>query len=241
MCSKLLIAVCLLAYISVATAASASFIKKCKWEDSTCIKESTQAAIPVFAAGIPELGIEKLDPLHYDKLNASSETLILLLEDIVITGVKDCQAKKIQRDVPKEKLIVKALCTVDLNGQYEMNGRLLFLPIQGKGKVHAVLRKVMINVEGDVVEKKGKDGKVHWDIKSWKHTYELKDKASIELENLFQGNEVLGRAARELLDSSANEVIGEVGPPIIKALLTKVIKVVDRFFREVPAEELTLD
>lgn len=48
-----------------------------------------------------------------------------------------------------------------------------------------------MEVEADITEKV-KDGKKYWDIKSWKHNYELQKKAELDLENLFEGNEVLG-------------------------------------------------
>lgn len=37
-----------------------------------------------------------------------------------------------------------------------------------------------------------KDDKKYWTIKNWKHSYELKDKADVVFENLFNGNEILG-------------------------------------------------
>lgn len=33
----------------------------------------------------------------------------------------------------------------------------------------------------------------NWKIKQWKHSYELKDKSEVVFENLFNGNEVLGK------------------------------------------------
>ncbi|KAI5646100.1 hypothetical protein NE865_01993 [Phthorimaea operculella] len=237
MLAKLLLVAC---FVAVANAAAASFINKCKMDDYKCQKESTQAALAVFTNGIPEFGIERLDPLHFDKIDATTQELKLILKDVDINGVKDCEIKKIVRDVPNGKLFAKGMCTVVLNGNYEMDGRLLFIPIQGKGKLSAILRKAVVNVEADVVDKVGKDGKTHWDVKAWKHSYELKDTAELDLENLFPGNELLGNAARALLKSNANDVIHEVGAPIIKALLSKVVKVVVKFFREVPVEDLVL-
>lgn len=52
--------------------------------------------------------------------------------------------------------------------------------------------KLVISVEVDLGEKIGNDGLQRWTIKDWKHSYELKDKATIELENLFNGNAILG-------------------------------------------------
>ncbi|XP_026744550.1 circadian clock-controlled protein-like [Trichoplusia ni] len=227
--------------VAYSGAGVAPFIKKCKSEDSKCLKEVTQATIPIFTAGLPELGVQRLDPFYMKTLDASSPGLSLKLWDVNGTGLKDCIAKKVQRDVSKSKLIVKLQCTVDFVAKYEMNGRLLVLPIEGKGDAHVVLRKVVITADVDMGDKIGKDGEKHWKVKSFRHTYDLKDESTIELENLFNGNEVLGRAARDLIKSSSNEIVKEVGPPIVKAIVSKIVDTVDHFFQNVPASELSLD
>lgn len=46
-----------------------------------------------------------------------------------------------RRDIGQSKITVKLQCTVDFVGKYEMKGRLLLLPIEGKGDAHVVLSK----------------------------------------------------------------------------------------------------
>ncbi|KAJ8723231.1 hypothetical protein PYW08_003143 [Mythimna loreyi] len=227
-----------LSVVYSANAAFAPFITKCPSSDSKCLKNTAQNAIPVFANGIPELGVQKLDPFTMKTLDASTPGLKLLLWDITGTGLKDCVAKKVEREAGKPKLYVKLQCSVDFTGKYEMKGSLLVLPIEGKGDARVILRKIVINVDVDLGDNIGKDGEKHWTIANWKHTYDVKDKSTIELENLFNGNEVLGRAARELIASSSNEIVKEVGPPIVKAIIGKIISNIENFFEHVPASEL---
>lgn len=52
--------------------------------------------------------------------------------------------------------------------------------------------KVVITADVDIGDNLGRDGEKHWSIKTWKHTYDVKEKSTIELENLFNGNQVLG-------------------------------------------------
>ena len=73
-----------------------SFLKKCKVDDSKCAKESAQLVIPVFAAGIPELGVQRIDPITFKKLNGTTSSLKSLLTDVTVKGLKDCRAKKMQ-------------------------------------------------------------------------------------------------------------------------------------------------
>ncbi|CAH0683035.1 unnamed protein product [Spodoptera exigua] len=120
-----------------------------------------------------------------------------------------------------------------------MKGRLLVLPIEGKGDAHVVLRKVVITAEVDIGDNLGRDGQKHWTIKNWKHTYDVKEKSTIELENLFNGNQVLSRAAHEMIESSSNEIVKEVGPPLVKAIVGRIIENVEEFFKNVPSSEFT--
>lgn len=64
-------------------------------------------------------------------------------------------------------------------------------------KLDYLTDKIYMEVDADMAEKV-KDGKKYWDVKSWTHKYELKDKAELDLENLFEGNEVLGDYTFEL-------------------------------------------
>lgn len=54
------------------------------------------------------------------------------------------------------------------------------------------LGKIQISVEADLNDKVAKNGVRYWTIQNWKHGFELKHKSTLELENLFNGNEVLG-------------------------------------------------
>lgn len=58
--------------------------------------------------------------------------------------------------------------------------------------MYYLLDKLFMHVDADMGEKM-KNGKKYWDIKSWTHVYELQDKAYLDLENLFEGNEILGK------------------------------------------------
>ncbi|XP_028036471.1 circadian clock-controlled protein-like [Bombyx mandarina] len=224
--------------VYVTHSAVAPFIKKCESDDSKCLKESAQATIPIFVEGIENLGVEKLDPFNIKYLDASSQLLKLILKDATVRGLRNTVVKKIRRNKLKSKLSITLLCSVDLEGEYELDGQVLILPIRGKGRLHAALRKVQISVEADLGVETGADGVQHWTVKDWNHNYQLKDKSTLELDNLFDGNDVLAQAAKQLIATSGNEIILEVGSPIVNAIATKIVENVKNFFKNVPATEL---
>ncbi|XP_028179377.1 uncharacterized protein LOC114366647 [Ostrinia furnacalis] len=160
---------------------------------------------------------------------------------MTFTGLKDCVIKEAQRDKAKSKIEGKLLCDVDANGIYEISGKLLIVTVRGQGNIHVVLRKILISIEADLADKVGKEGKTYWNVKRFSHTYELQDKADVEFENLFTGNDVLGQAASQVIANSGNEIVLEVGPPVVKALVTRVVVNIKKFFSNVPVEDLSLD
>ncbi|CAH0683034.1 unnamed protein product [Spodoptera exigua] len=235
--------ICILLFISCiyfAIADPVPFITKCKWDDTKCNKESSQAVVGIFSAGLPEYNVEKSDPLQIDYVDASSPNMKLIVTDVVVTGLKNCEVKKMQRFEDSSKLIVKILCSTELKGKYDMKGQLFVIPIEGKGDLYANVPKIQINAEVDLNIKKGKDGKDRWLVKSWRHTFDLKDKSTVKFENLFPDNEFLRTSTNELIAQNGNDVIIEIGANLIKALVGKVVENIKKFFLAVPIEDLSL-
>ncbi|CAK1555199.1 unnamed protein product [Leptosia nina] len=215
-------------------------VQKCKAGDGKCAKESAQAVLKFFAEGFAEYGMEALDPVVIKKTDASSQSLKLIITDYTVTGLKECTIKKAKFDKPNSKILVKLLCSPKLEGDYEMDGKLLILPLEGKGPIHVQLRDLEVSVEMNLEEIE-KDGLKYWNIKNSRHSYELKDKADVVFDNLFGGNEVLGKAARDVIKESGNEIVREVGSPAISDILDVVIENINQFFHHVPISELTFD
>ncbi|XP_072932837.1 protein takeout-like [Epargyreus clarus] len=239
MAVRKLLAVTAMAVICFSDVGSVS-VRKCKSDDHKCARQSAQELIPVIAAGIPEYQMEALDPIKLKKIDASSPNLRLIVRDVIVTGIKDCTAKKIKRDKSKNNIFLQLLCSCQVEGQYEMKGQLLILPMEGKGPVHVTLRKAEFNVNLDVTEVK-KGDVPYIEIKGWKHTFNLKDKSDVVFDNLFNGNEVLAQAAREVISQSGNEIILEVGGPVIKAVIDSILHNIEKFFSHIPIEDLALD
>lgn len=70
------------------------FITPCKSADSKCIKDNLAVAIPIFAKGIPELGVKTLDPLVLKKVDASIAGLKLVATNVSLEGLGKCIPKK---------------------------------------------------------------------------------------------------------------------------------------------------
>ncbi|CAF4851089.1 unnamed protein product [Pieris macdunnoughi] len=213
------------------------YVKRCKAGDTKCAKESAQAAIPSFIAGIPEFGVHSLDPINIKKTDASSPNLNLIVSDYTISGLKSCTPKKVKYDKAQSKVFLKLQCSGQLEGNYVMKGKLLILPIEGKGPLHVTLNNAEFSIVLDIVDIE-KNGVKYWDIKKWDMSYQLKGKSKVVFENLFNGNEVLAQAAIPVIEESGNEIILEVGSPIIHDGIKVIVEAVKNFFQNVPSSEL---
>ncbi|CAH0586864.1 unnamed protein product [Chrysodeixis includens] len=237
MCINYFIVLCLA--LSLTEAYDVSFINKCNAGDTKCHKQSTQQAIPMFAAGIPELNVESLDPMFIKHIDANSSNMMLVINDATITGLSKCEAKRIQREPDNSKLFVRFLCDVELVGTYEMNGQLFVLPIRGNGPLSAKINKLYIAVDADMGSEE-RDGKKYWNLKSYTHSYELKGTSDVKFENLFPDNELLRNTANDLIAQNGNDVVREIGEPVITNAIIKVVKNVEAFFKAVPLDDLAL-
>ncbi|XP_041980254.1 uncharacterized protein LOC121733918 [Aricia agestis] len=218
---------------------AASFSSICKIGDSACIKKVAQDFVPIFAAGVPEWGVEPCDPLHIKRIDASTPSLKLITKDLVITGLKNMVVKSIKFDEAAKTVGIKLQGNVQVEGQYDMKGNLLFLPIEGKGPLHATLRKLGLNIKATIKEQV-KDGKTHWVFEFKDSSYDLKEKSDVVFENLFNENESLAAAAKQTIAENGNEIVLEVGPPVIRGVIDNILVRVNEMFLAKPIDELRI-
>ncbi|RVE49226.1 hypothetical protein evm_006118 [Chilo suppressalis] len=217
---------------------SAPFIKPCAKSDSACIQASARAAIPYFITGVPELGISSLDPLKLAVIKGDQEGLRLTFTNTVVTGLRDAAIEDIKQDAGK--LTVTARSSVALRGDYTLGGRLLLFPIRGEGKYNIKIQDIVIKSTVDLKSVEGADGKPHWNITKWRHSYRVHTGAQFDFDNLFNGNKFLATPVHEFVNLNWREVMQEVAPPIVRAIVAVVIDNIRALFNMVPIDELQL-
>ncbi|PSN50094.1 hypothetical protein C0J52_04719, partial [Blattella germanica] len=177
---------------------TADYIHVCKRNDpdlDNCIINSVESLRPRLLNGMPELGVPALEPLRLPVFYVAKGAGIEAVgKDIDVGGPGNFKIKKLKCNFDDDKLEVKIgvdLPFLTFDGQYEISGRILLLPIKGKGPVHANATdcKADVVLKAQIVKKK--DGKyiyfhamdIDLDIGSYK----------VKLENLFNGDKILGK------------------------------------------------
>ncbi|XP_026754230.1 circadian clock-controlled protein daywake-like [Galleria mellonella] len=232
--------ICFFSVIISANCALAPFITPCHTQNDTCTLAAAQAALPYVAAGLPELGVKPLDPLHIPVIKSDQGGLTLTFTDTVITGLKNCKIDGIRHDITKPKQSVVIRCSINQAGNYKLNGRLIVLPVEGEGKYNIDIRDIVIKVTSEMSMVPGEDGKLHWHVNKWKHAYQVKTGAHFQFDNLFNGNKVLAEPVEMFMNTNWSDVMQEVAPPVVYSIVAAVMDTLEALYKIVPADELAL-
>jgi len=214
-----------------------SFITVCPGLKNDCLKKSIQESIPLFAKGIPELGVKTIDPLKEDE-NVSLELpggFQVQLDNGTMTGLRKCVVNDVSYQNDEVDLTLR--CNSTIRGKYKANGRILIVSINGDGDAKIKAQNVIIGAKikfHDVV----RDGVTYYEIKDYKVKQEFGDKVSFVLTNLFKGSPELSEVVLQFLNSNWKQIVDEFGGPILDRLVKNVFKNVKTFFHNVPKDEL---
>ncbi|KOB65021.1 DUF233 protein, partial [Operophtera brumata] len=181
-----------------------------------CVEKVISVAGPLFADGIPALGIAPLDPVQLGTVNVDSPALKIIFTDT------------------KGKAILDFTANVTLKAHYDMNGQILILPIRGNGQAKIKITNLNIVVKYDFETREG-----HWVITGYKDHYKM-DRAQFKFQNLFNGNQQLASTTERFTNENWQIIMSEIAPGAIKQIIQSCVDKVQQFFSAIPAKELLL-
>lgn len=124
-------------------------MKKCKKgpEGAKCVIDNGLAAVSSLTKdGEPKFKLQSLTPIHVDKIDLqATPQLKVVLDDVDFTGFEGLSLT--DGKIDDNELTFKAhLNRMELVGKYDINGRILILPIQGKGTCNITMGINFINI-----------------------------------------------------------------------------------------------
>jgi len=193
-----------------------------------CVRNSLQKSTLTLKDGIRDLQIPPIDPMFIPRLEMKQGTgnfqLKNILKNMTIFGFSNMNVTDVRFDPKtlKFKVIMKH-DFIRFEGEYEMDGQILVLPVKGDG--HATYNFTEVTTTNDIqLEKYTKNGKEHLKIKK----YQLKiepSSASSHFTNLFGGNQNLGDATNRFLNDNwrdAFEAYREMPEEAFAALMSEL-------------------
>lgn len=126
--------------------------------------------------------------------------------------------------------------TLTLEGDYTMGGRVLLLPINGKGRCKLDFHGWDSDwkIKTKAVEKNGKQYMTIQDSKLGLKASRL----TMDFENLFNGDKQLSETMNTFLNENWQEILNELRPSLSETISQILISIVSGTFSRIPYDEI---
>ncbi|KAL1462276.1 hypothetical protein WDU94_014125 [Cyamophila willieti] len=243
----ILLASFLIIFDSVQCANKPDWAKPCRKSDGPvddCVRRRITEALPHLINGYPKARIPKIDPIAVKSLSVVTGSkqvgFSLKINDCLIYGMKTSDYYKVHVDFEKKRYdIYYRNPRMEFQGQYEMDGKVLLLPIQGKGDGNMTLTDITAFYTFDykLVPKNG----LHYvKITNSSMTFEA-GRGYYDLKNLFNGDKYLGTQMNNFLNDNYADLIREFGPAMADAFNQVFRSIYQAVFDMVPHEKMYPD
>lgn len=127
---------------------------------------------------------------------------------------------------------------ITINGDYKIDGRVLVLPINGEGKANLMFdnANLVVKFKPRIVTKNGKN---YIQTETFKLDFDT-TRLHIQLENLFNGDRLLGDNMNLFLNENWRDILKELKPAITLAVEEILKSIINRIFIKVPYEDIFL-
>ncbi|XP_049541563.1 protein takeout-like [Anopheles darlingi] len=224
-----------------------SSFEKCHRSDPQfdgCLRSAVNGAIKLLKDGLPEFGIMPLEPLAVDTITINQGgpsapiTLRQHFTGIQLSYLTNSTILKYRTDL--KKLIIKAEAItprIQFAGNYTMDGRILLLPITGKGKANITLHRLKSHHEliGELVERDG--GEKFMYIRKYLVHFDPK-LVTFDFENLFNGDAALGKTMNQVLNDNWEVVFQELRSAYEDTFGYIFRKISNQIFLKVPMNKI---
>ncbi|KAL3277269.1 hypothetical protein HHI36_012620 [Cryptolaemus montrouzieri] len=224
-----------------------NYIRKCSLKHNLreCAIKSANDAIPFIVKGDPAYDIPNLSPLRIPFMSLiKTKDMSLNLTDVNIQGLD--QAKLIDfvpANVDKMLFdIVLAIPKVTINADYSIDGKIMIMPVNAKGRISLFLNNGVYTYTV-VIKAVEINGENHYQIEGQKLEFRF-DKISSDLESLTSTDETIGsfpvEQVNELLNENWNTLLRDFGPLVSDAVSSLIQQIMNGIARDVPANGVFL-
>ncbi|CAH0397522.1 unnamed protein product [Chilo suppressalis] len=220
-----------------------SYVTPCNISDkhlSQCVKEQIIVCLPKFTKGIPELKVPSLDPIKLDDIKIGGNGLDLTFFEASMEGISDSKVTdfKINLGEVDEEFSLSFKSNFTLKAKYEVDGRILILPIKGKGDAFVYAQGVEVQISSKLTHFKNNKGE-HLKLATPTYKYDI-ELTTFDLQNLFNGNKQLADTTLQFANQNWKQLMDELAPPAIKQIVVTGVKAINKFFASVPISQMII-
>ncbi|XP_041972265.1 protein takeout-like [Aricia agestis] len=208
---------------------------------NSCLKSAVPAALKLMKTGVPSLSVPALEPLRLAALavQAGAGPVVIRQEyrDIRLHGLTDSQLLTYKADLNHYRLRTDSLTPkMEFIADYVMKGRILLLPIQGKGVANITLTNLL--VKHDLIgEPVVRDGETYMHIREYRTRFVPKQ-VTLHFTDLFNGDKVLGDNMNMFLNANSELVFNELKESYEAGLSDLFKNVTNNIFDKVPMNQI---
>ncbi|KAG8238453.1 hypothetical protein J437_LFUL002910 [Ladona fulva] len=235
------------AAVSIANAKSLpNYISIChrsnKEELIKCGLKNTVDVQPHIANGVPEINVPPMDPLTIPEIKLQQGTQAVnykcTLSNVKVRGLSQYKFVDIDSEMEGKYYIrgKVSLPQIYLDADYEIDGKVLLVPIKGEGLYKGNYTNTIadINIDAELVDKKGKK---YLNAKSVTAKLEVGNSAG-SFENLFSGDSTLTQATNSFLNENSKDLQKEILPAVEEVVAQLIKQIINQVFDTLPYEEL---
>ncbi|KAK0082829.1 hypothetical protein PV325_009774 [Microctonus aethiopoides] len=221
--AQIIVAFIAIFLLSVSAVDLPEFLHVCNRNDpniNTCISESVMHIRPYLVEGVPDYNIPSLEPLLLKELVASESQNGIRISgnNVKAYGASDFTVGRMMVDMDKLEFDFDIhLPHLYFVGEYEIDGKVLLLPIRGNGQMYGNITGVI----GSVIFKATSDpddaGVRQFRIIDFKLKVTVAD-GNLKLDNLFGGDGIIGDVINNAINSNFDTFIRELMPSVESAL-----------------------
>ncbi|XP_002138095.5 circadian clock-controlled protein isoform X1 [Drosophila pseudoobscura] len=170
-------------------------IDKCQAGDAICIAKTITYILQSYPKGIPSIGLDAVDAISFQNVIVSrmeSSKLDLKFHTLTVRGFENTtvlDAKGFDADIPRVFELSAFTPLLRLEGEYETQGILLTMPIQGRGQALVELKDCQFRCKVRAVEDQRLDGKRYLEIPKVKCLVDVQS-MHINFDNLFNNKDL---------------------------------------------------
>uniref|UniRef100_A0A1B6L2D3 Uncharacterized protein n=1 Tax=Graphocephala atropunctata TaxID=36148 RepID=A0A1B6L2D3_9HEMI len=217
-----------------------SYIQICKRNNphlEDCILDSIEKLRPKLKTGIPELDVPGMEPLVLPVVDMSRGGLRARGTNVTVRGASNFKVTSLKADLNNTKFYIGIkIPFLSFDAQYEVNTRILVVPLKGKGPIKANATDVVGNavLKGRKIER---DGDTYVDYNELKLNLDISN-YNVHLDNLFNGNKELGDAVNLALNDNKREFMEALRPVVEKITSSVLLEIAKKITRNFTYDEL---
>ncbi|CAH0595031.1 unnamed protein product [Chrysodeixis includens] len=220
---------------------------RCRQSDpklNDCLKSAVPDALRRMKTGIASLAVPQMEPLLVSSINIDSGAGPVVItqnyRNIKLHGLTDSVLTSYKADLKNYRLRTDSITPkMEFLADYVMKGRILVLPIQGKGIANITM--VNLVVKHDLIgEPKQRDGQTYMHIRDYRVKF-IPQRVVLHFTNLFNGDKRLGDQMNLFLNENSDLVFNELKESYEKSLSSVFQDVTNKIFDSVPMNKIFLE